>query len=81
MIRIEVTVEIERPADEVFAYLTEAHNLPEWLSPLIEVKHTDPPGLGAKTTMVGKPLGRRIETALHEFKRDLEPENSDQPRA
>jgi uncharacterized membrane protein len=38
MARIEHSVEIKRPTEEVFSYLTEVPNLPEWQSGVLGMK-------------------------------------------
>ncbi len=61
--RVEVSVVIERPIEEVFAYVADPENLPEWASTVLEV-HKDGSGLlqeGQTFTSVGKFLGRRLE--------------------
>ncbi len=61
--RVEESVEISRPVEEVFAYVANPENLPEWSGLAIEVK--DAPGAlreGDTFTAVGKFLGRRFET-------------------
>jgi carbon monoxide dehydrogenase subunit G len=65
MARTEHTVVVERPPDEVFAFLTDLSNVPEWQSGAIEVR--EPEGeLAVGTTYVEvlKFLGRRIETTI-----------------
>jgi len=59
--RFEVTTEIDRPIDEVFAFVTDQHNAPQWVSGVIDTRDVEPPGLGAKATQVVKFLGRRLE--------------------
>jgi uncharacterized protein YndB with AHSA1/START domain len=61
MVRFEITTDVDRPVDEVFAYATDPARIPEWVSAIIEIKDADPPGLGAKATQVVKFLGRRFE--------------------
>ena len=63
----EAGVEIERPVEEVFEYVTDPENLPEWASLVIEVRDVRiaTPDLlreGDKFTAVAKFLGRRFET-------------------
>ncbi len=55
---------INRPADEVFAYLSNHANAPEWQSAVIEAdKVTEgPTAVGTRVRYVGKFLGKRIET-------------------
>ncbi len=61
--RVEESIEIDRPVVEVYAYVTDPENLPEWSSLAIEVKDTpEALGEGDRFTTVGKILGRRFET-------------------
>jgi uncharacterized membrane protein len=60
---VEESIEIDRPVEEVFAYVANPENLPEWSGPAIEAK--DAPGPlkeGDTFTVVAKFLGRRFET-------------------
>jgi ligand-binding SRPBCC domain-containing protein len=62
---IEESVVINRPPEEVFDYVANRENLPEWSAPIQEVrKETQGPLLeeGARYTTVAKFLGRRFET-------------------
>ena len=61
MIKVAVGVDIDRPVDEVFAFVIDPYNAPRWRSAIIEVKHADPPGVGARWTGIVKFLGRRSE--------------------
>jgi uncharacterized membrane protein len=58
----EHTVTIDRPIDEVFAYLSDGHNNPHWRSAVVEIERTSPArGNGATYRQVVKgPGGRRI---------------------
>ena len=62
---VEESVEINRPPEEVFAYVANRENLPEWSAPIQEVRK-ETQGLlmeeGARFTTVAKFLGRRFET-------------------
>ncbi len=61
--RVEESIEINRPVEEVFDYVVNPENLPEWSGLAIEVK--DAPGPlreGDAFTVVGKFLGRQFET-------------------
>ena len=62
--RIEESIEINRPVEDVFAYVSDVNHLPQWAGTTIEVKDTPEGPLhdGATFTDVGKFLGRRIET-------------------
>ncbi len=73
--RIEESVEINRPLDEVYEYVANPENLPEWAGTAIEIRKETPGPLqeGSTFTAVAKFLGRRIETPFevtaHEFPR------------
>jgi uncharacterized protein YndB with AHSA1/START domain len=63
MIKAERTVVIDRPIEEVFAYVTDQTNTPRWQAGLVEVKRTTvgPIGIGTKHTFVRNFIGRRME--------------------
>ena len=64
--RIEESVEIDRPPQEVFDYVANPENLPEW-SGIVQEVHKEAQGQlkeGDKFTSVAKFLGRRFETPL-----------------
>ncbi len=64
--RVEESVEINRPVEEVFSYVANPENLPEWSSIVLEVRKEsqgEPKG-GDHFTSVGKFLGRRFETSF-----------------
>jgi carbon monoxide dehydrogenase subunit G len=65
MARAEHTVVVERPPDEVFAFLTDLSNVPEWQSGAVEVRE-QPAKLAVGTTYVEvlRFLGRRIEATI-----------------
>jgi uncharacterized protein YndB with AHSA1/START domain len=61
---IQMSMVIERPAEEVFAALSDARSQPGWDPGLVEARH-DPEGpaqLGTNITEVRRFLGRRIVT-------------------
>jgi uncharacterized protein YndB with AHSA1/START domain len=62
--RLEESVEINRPVEEVFSYVANPENLPEWSGLVLEVhKETQgQPEEGDRFTTVAKFLGRRFET-------------------
>jgi len=64
MLRSEESVEINRPVEEVFSYVTTVENQPEWATPPQEVRKDTPgpPKEGDTFTYVAKFLGRRFET-------------------
>ena len=63
-VRLEESTEIHRPADEVFAYISNVDNFPTWAGPVVEVRRTSsgPLVAGQTFTLVQKFLGRRFET-------------------
>ena len=68
MIHIEDSIVINRPINEVFAYISDLTNAPEWQTRLLEVRRTTtaPLGVGSQFTFVRKFLGRKLE-ATNEF--------------
>jgi len=73
--RIQESVQINRPVEEVYEFVANPENLPEWTGTVIETrKDTLGPLLEGNTfTSVAKFLGRRIESPFevtaHEFPR------------
>ncbi len=63
MVKAERTVVIDRPIQQVFAYVTDQTNTPDWQAGLVEVRRTTrgPIGVGTKHTFVRKFMGRRME--------------------
>jgi uncharacterized protein YndB with AHSA1/START domain len=63
MVEIEVGTEINRPVEEVFAYVTDPAKVPESNSIVLEAKAEQPGPLvvGSRIHMVVRLLGRRIE--------------------
>jgi uncharacterized protein YndB with AHSA1/START domain len=55
------SVLIERPIEEVFAFLHDPANDPVWQTSLVESKLSGPMGLGATLTEVRRFLGRQAE--------------------
>jgi len=62
MARIEESVEIKRPIDQVFGYVTSTKNLPTWQSYVLEVEQTLAGRVGIGTTFQGadKVMGQRM---------------------
>ena len=58
MVRVELSVDINRPPSEVFAYLTDATHLPEWQSSALEARWEGEKGRGGRVKEVRKFLGR-----------------------
>jgi uncharacterized protein YndB with AHSA1/START domain len=66
MIGFEFTIVVDRPVEEVFTYLTDPTNLPEWQSMVLESRQESPGPMreGTKITDFRKFLGRRFETTV-----------------
>ena len=62
--RVEESIEINRPLHEVFNYVSDVGNYPEWMAHALEVvKDTaGPPQQGDRFTLAIKSVGRRFET-------------------
>ncbi|TEU13463.1 MAG: hypothetical protein E3J21_18580 [Anaerolineales bacterium] len=65
MIKIEQSVVINRPIEEVFAFVTDYETHLQWQSGVLEAKITSegPLGVGSQYTYMMQLLGRRLETA------------------
>ena len=63
MIKVEHSIAINRPVEEVFSVVTNLENNPKWGSGLLEaVKTSDGPiGVGTTWRLVRKVLGQRLE--------------------
>ena len=67
MIRVELTVVVDRPVEEVFAYVTDPAKLAEWQPNLVSVtQETDGPmGAGTRLREVRRgPFGRNVEAIV-----------------
>jgi uncharacterized protein YndB with AHSA1/START domain len=64
VIRIDFSVEIDRTPSEVFAYLTDLDNLPEWQASAMQARWEGEKAAGARIKEVRKFLGRRMESEL-----------------
>ena len=62
--RVERCMEIERPLQEVFAYVADVGNYPEWMEHVMEVRKEEPgrPRQGDRFVVAIRSLGRRFET-------------------
>jgi Polyketide cyclase / dehydrase and lipid transport len=60
---LEMTVEIRRPPQEVFAFLSDLKNDPEWRREWVDAERSSPGpiGVGTTTHLFAKALGRRTE--------------------
>jgi uncharacterized protein YndB with AHSA1/START domain len=80
--RIEESVEINRPVEEVFHYVANPENLPGWSGIVQEVqKETQgQPREGERFTTVAKFLGRRFETPMEVTSHEPPLRHSDRSR-
>ena len=58
MLTIEASLEIDRPVEEVFAYVTDPGRMPEWVAGVKKASLDGPPRLGAKVVQTHAFLGR-----------------------
>jgi ligand-binding SRPBCC domain-containing protein len=80
---VEESVVINRPPEEVFDYVANSQNLPEWSSPVQEVRsETQGPLVeeGARFTTVAKFLGRSFETPFEVIVHDPPRRHTDRSR-
>ena len=64
--RIEHTITIERPVNEVFSYMTNLERMPEWQSSLAEMRQESDGEMrvGTRLREVRKFLGRQMQSTL-----------------
>jgi uncharacterized protein YndB with AHSA1/START domain len=64
MQRVETSIIIQRPLDQIFAYLIEPSNLPEWAPGYVQARSTSdsPIGVGSTSMRVTNFGGRRSES-------------------
>jgi carbon monoxide dehydrogenase subunit G len=66
MARAAASVVVERPPEEVFAFLSDPDTLPEWQASALEARQESPGAMttGTRIKEVRKFLGRRMETVV-----------------
>jgi uncharacterized protein YndB with AHSA1/START domain len=64
VVRVELTIEIARSADEVFALLTDVARLPEWQESALESRADGPLAEGVRIHERRRFLGREAETEI-----------------
>jgi uncharacterized protein YndB with AHSA1/START domain len=65
MARAQHTVVVERPPEEVFEFLTDLSNVPEWQSGAVNIRGPEEPlGVGTRYVEVLRFLGRRMEATI-----------------
>ncbi len=65
MINVEQSITINRPIEEVFAFVGDQRNAPQWQHGVLEVRRTSEGALGIGTihTAVRKFMGRKMEAS------------------
>lgn len=63
MFNIAHTVEIDHPIEQVFAYVTDRANLPQWFSAVRSATQQGPNRIGTKTTITAQLLGYEVTSA------------------
>jgi uncharacterized membrane protein len=63
MIKVETSIIISRPIEEVFAYVNDFRNAAQWQAGVVDVRQTpaSPVGKGTQVTFVRTFLGRKLE--------------------
>ena len=76
MTTVETSVVINRPVEEVFAYVVDPSNTAQWAGPVVKAKKTSdgPVGLGTTSKRVTQFLGRRMDATYEII--EFEPNNS-----
>ena len=66
MLRLEDTIDVQRPPEDVFAFLTDPERLPEWQTSTVEVRRerSGPLEVGERFKEVHAALGRRLESTV-----------------
>jgi carbon monoxide dehydrogenase subunit G len=64
--RIEQTVEVQRPPEAVFAFVTDPERLPQWQTSTVEVRRTrsGPLDVGEQFKEVHSAMGRKLESTV-----------------
>ena len=64
MVRIELTIDVARPAEDVFAYLLDLDRLPEWQESAVESRADEPLAEGVRIFECRRALGREVHSEL-----------------
>lgn len=85
MARIEINLVINRPIEEVFAFVSNSENLPRWRTTSLEVKKTSdgPIGMGStfkgRFTFLGRQFDSNVVVTAHELNRVFESKIAEGP--
>jgi uncharacterized membrane protein len=71
---VEESIEVDRPVQDVFHYVSDVANYPEWMAHVLEVQKDSPgpPKQGDRFTVTIKSIGRRFETPYERVSCDPE---------
>jgi uncharacterized membrane protein len=64
VIRIELAVRVERPAEVIFHYLIDLERLPEWQASAVSARADGPLAEGSRIAERRRVLGREVENEL-----------------
>ena len=64
MVRIELTIDVARPAEDVFAYLVDLDRLPEWQESAVESRADEPLAEGVRIFECRRAMGREVHSEL-----------------
>jgi carbon monoxide dehydrogenase subunit G len=64
VVRIELTIDVARPAEEVFAHLVDLDRLPEWQKSAVESRADEPLAEGVRIFECRRALGREVHSEL-----------------
>ena len=64
MVRIELTIDVARPAEDVFTYLVDLDRLPEWQESAVESRADEPLAEGVRIFECRRALGREVHSEL-----------------
>ena len=64
MVRIELTIDVARQAEEVFAHLVDLDRIPEWQESAVESRADEPLAEGVRIFECRRALGREVHSEL-----------------
>jgi len=64
VVRIELTIDVARPAEEVFAHLVDLDRIPEWQESAVESRADEPLAEGVRIFECRRALGREVHSEL-----------------
>jgi len=64
VVRIELMIDLARPAEDVFAYLVDLDRLPEWQESAVESRADEPLAEGVRIFECRRAMGREVHSEL-----------------